>query len=108
MVLTQNWDGYNKNHFLVFDGEGSKKWFAVPWDLDRTFGDHWNWSFSEASLPAFLGTSQSPGITGWNRLEDRFFDNPVLRRRFLNRLSELLEKEFTTTKLFPIVDRLQA
>ena len=104
-VLTQNWDGFNKNHFLVYDGGGSKKWFAVPWDLDRTFGDHWNWSFDSAELPVLLGTQQMPGITGWNRLANRFFSEPTLRSQFLNRLEELLQKEFTPQKLFPILDR---
>ena len=85
-VLTQNWDGFNKNHYLVHDGNGSKKWFVVPWDLDRTFGDHWNWSFDRADLPVLLGTQQLPGITGWNRMANRFFSEPALRSRFLNRL----------------------
>ncbi len=107
-TLTQNWDGFNKNHFLVYDGRGSQKWFAVPWDLDRTLGDHWGGSFDEAHLPVLLGTRQLPGVTGWNRLQDRFFSDPTLRSRFLNRLAELLEKEFTAEKLFPILDRLES
>src|SRR5439155_1614791 len=64
-TLIQNWDGYNKNHLMVYDGRGLKKWFAVPWDLDRTFGHHWNWSFDRADLPVLLGTQQLPGVTGW-------------------------------------------
>jgi len=107
-TLIQNWDGYNKNHFMVYDGRGSKKWFAVPWDLDRTFGDHWNWSFDRADLPVLLGTQQLPGVTGWNRIEDRFFRDPTLRVRFLDRLQELLQKEFTAEKLFPVLDRFEA
>jgi spore coat protein H len=107
-TLTQNWDGYNKNHFIVYDGKGSKKWFAVPWDLDRTLGDHWDWSFSKADLPILLGTRQMPGVTGWNRMADRFFSHPALRAQFLDRLEELLQKEFTTEKLFPVIDRLEA
>ncbi len=106
-VLCQNWDAFNKNHFLLYDGKGSKKWFVIPWDLDRTFGDHWNWSFTEARLPALLGTREAPGITGWNRLQDRFLSDPSLRGQFLDRLEELLEHEFTTEKLFPILDRLE-
>ena len=107
-VLVQNWDGFNKNHFLVHDNEGSGKWFVLPWDLDRTFGDHWNWSFAEARLSPFLGVRTQPGVTGWNRLQDRFFSHPTLRGRFLDRLSELLEKEFTPARLFPVVDKLYA
>jgi len=49
-----------------------------------------------------------PGTTGWNRLADRFFSEPALRSRFLKRLGELLEKEFTSEKLFPIIDQLEA
>jgi spore coat protein H len=106
-VLIQNWDGFNKNHYLVYDGEGSGKWRVIPWDLDRTFGDHWQMRFDEAQLPVMLGTRASPGVTGWNRLEDRFFSEPALRLRFLNRLSELLEQEFTPAKLFPVLDNLE-
>jgi spore coat protein H len=107
-TLVQNWDAYNKNHFIVYDGRGSKKWFVVPWDLDRTLGDHWNWSFDRTDLPILLGTRQLPGVTGWNRIEDRFFSDPTLRSRFLDRLSELLDKEFTAEKLFPTLDQLEA
>ena len=107
-VLLQNWDGFNKNHYLVYDGHGSRKWFVVPWDLDRTLGDHWSWSFSETRLPLLLGTRQSPGITGWNRMQERFFSDPTLRTRFFKRLAELLETEFTPEKLFPFLDRLES
>jgi spore coat protein H len=107
-TLIQHWDGYNKNHFLIYDGNGSHKWFVVPWDLDRTMGDHWDWSFDEANLPILLGTRQKPGVTGWNRLQDRFFSDATLRAKFADRLQELLEKEFTKEKLFPIVDQLEA
>ncbi|HEY2951414.1 MAG TPA: CotH kinase family protein [Verrucomicrobiae bacterium] len=107
-VLVQHWDCFNKNHFLVHDRRGSGKWFPVPWDLDRTFGDHWNNSFDRADLTILLGTRKWPGITGWNRLEDRFLSEPTLRARFLDRLADLLEKEFTTAKLFPILDRLES
>jgi spore coat protein H len=107
-VLLQNWDGYNKNHYLVYDGHGSQKWFVVPWDLDRTLGDFWNFSFEETRLPVQLGTRQAPGITGWNRMADRFFSDPTLRARFFDRLAELLEKEFTSEKLVPFLDRLES
>jgi spore coat protein H len=107
-VLIQHWDGFNKNHFLVCDSGGSGKWIVVPWDLDRTFGDHWNWSFDEAELPTLLGTQPLRGVTGWNRLQDRFFREPTLKARFLDRLDELLKTEFTEEKLFPLVDRLAA
>lgn len=107
-ALTQNWDGFNKNHFLVYDGQGAHKWFVIPWDLDRTLGDHWDWSFTQAQLPPWLGTSGAPGITGWNRLQDCFFRDPLLRARLAERLAALLSNEFTPEKLFPILDKLEA
>jgi len=94
-ALIQHWDGFNKNHFLVHDTRGSQKWMVIPWDLDRTFGDHWNGSFSETRLPLLLGTRNLPGVTGWNRLEDKFCREPALRARLLDRLAALLDKEFT-------------
>ena len=75
---------------------------------DDAFGDHWQMRFDVARLPILLGTEAAPGVTGWNRLEDRFFSQPALRAKFLDRLSEVLEKEFTTEKLFPVLDQLEA
>jgi len=106
-VLVQHWDGFNKNHYLVHE-RGVGRWFVIPWDLDRTLGDHWEGGFDTANLPILLGTRRLPSVTGWNRLQDRFFSEPVLRARFLNRLGELLENEFTTEKLFPILDRFES
>jgi spore coat protein H len=107
-TLCQNWDGYNKNHFLVFDSMGSKKWSLLPWDLDRALGDHWDWSFGRADLPIALGTHAVPGVTGWNHLMDRFFSHPELRKRLADRIQQLLETEFTIEKLGPVIDQMQA
>ncbi|MBI1841085.1 MAG: CotH kinase family protein [Verrucomicrobia bacterium] len=103
-VLTQHWDGLNKNHYLVYDERHSAKWSVIPWDLDRTFGDHWNQTFGRANVPILLGTHAYRGPTGWNRLEEQFFSEEALRDRFFTRLRELLESEFTTEKLFPLID----
>jgi spore coat protein H len=107
-VLIQHWDGFNKNHFLVYDRHRSEKWFVVPWDLDRTFGDHWHSSSDTARLPILLGTRRAPGVTGWNRLQDRFFSEPTLRAQFMDRLERLLDEEFTAEKLFPVLDRFES
>jgi len=107
-ALVQNWDCFNKNHFMLRDTLGSKKWLMVPWDLDRTFGDHWHGHFDEAQLPLRIGTSALPGPTGWNRLYDKFFNEPALRARFLDRLETVLQKEFTREKLFPILDQWES
>ncbi|MDA1275002.1 MAG: CotH kinase family protein [Verrucomicrobia bacterium] len=106
-TLCQNWDGYNKNHFIGVDRENSGKWFAIPWDLDRTLGDHWNGHFDETRLPLLLGIRDLPGVTGWNRMADRFFSDPHLRKLYKERLNELLESVFTEANLYPIVESLR-
>ena len=91
-TVCQNWDGYNKNHFLVYDKAGSKKWSVLPWDLDRALGDHWDWSFGRANLPIDLGTEQRPAVTSAsNKLMDRFFSNAELRKRLADRIQQLLD-----------------
>jgi spore coat protein H len=107
-VLVQHWDGFNKNHFLVQDVRGSQKWLVIPWDLDRTFGDHWRGDFDRADLSIRLGTRQLPGVTGWNRLQDQLWNEPALRKRLLDRLELLLRTEFTTEKLFPLLDQYES
>ena len=37
---------------------------------------------------------------------DRFFSHKDLRAKLADRLEELIEKEFTPEKLFPVIDRL--
>ena len=107
-VLVQNWDCPNKNHFLIFDGRGSQKWLVAPWDVDRTFGDHWHQYFTETRLPILLGTRLTPSTTGWNRMAERFLSEPALRGRFVDRLAALLKKEFTPEELFPVLDRWES
>ncbi len=107
-ALVQHWDGYTKNHFLVFDGKGTRKWCVLPWDLDRTLGDHWEERFDVANLPLLLGTRREPSIIGWNRLQDRFLGVPALRAKFKAHLARMLATEFTPEKLFPQLDRLES
>lgn len=43
-TLCQNWDGFNKNHFIGFDTDHSGRFFALPWDLDRNkWGGERDW-----------------------------------------------------------------
>ncbi len=106
-TLVQHWDCFNKNHYMAYNPK-TKKWFAVPWDLDRTFGDHWHGGFTQAQLPILQGTHTLPGPTGWNRMEDRFFSSPALKASFMKRLGEVLEQDFTSEKLFPLIDSMAA
>ena len=107
-ALVQNWDCSAKNHYMAFDGGGSGKWFVIPWDLDRTCGDHWRGRFAYYEAPIREGTQQLPGRDGWNRVTEVFFSEASLRERFAVRLGELLATEFTASKLFPMLDRLKS
>jgi len=107
-VLVQNWDWFTKNHFVIHDVAGSSKWLAVPWDLDRTLGDHWSGPFDAANVPLRLGTSAQPGNIGWNKVFNAFYNEPTLRQRLLERLEVLLQTEFTKGKLFPVLDRWES
>lgn len=105
-TLCQNWDGFNKNHFIGFDTANTGRAFALPWDLDRTLGDYWDWSFDYYSVPLFLGAAHQPGVTGWNRMADRLFDTPSLRARYIQRLKQLLDTVFTEELLFSEINAL--
>jgi len=107
-ALVQNWDWFSKNHFLVHDVAGSKKWLTVPWDLDRTLGDHWRGRFDVANVPLRLGTRAKPATIGWNKVYEAFLHEPALRNRLLDRIEALLQTEFTKEKLFPMIDRWES
>jgi hypothetical protein len=104
LAVTQNWDAYNKNHFIGHDEAGI--WFMGPWDLDRTLGDHWDGRFNCYDLGILLGTSAQPGVTGWNRMMNRFLAQPDLLALYHGRLRDVCLVAFTESALFPRIDAL--
>ncbi|MEZ5301251.1 MAG: CotH kinase family protein [Verrucomicrobiales bacterium] len=38
IVVSQNIDASDKNHYVYRDSEGTGEWHMTPWDLDLTFG----------------------------------------------------------------------
>ena len=101
----QNWDAFNKNHFMVFDEAGSGKWEMAPWDCDRVLGDMWGADgYGEYKLTPFLGRRHDPGTTGWNRVIDRFFAVEEFRTEFLRQLGEALATDFTEERWLPRID----
>ncbi|HUF63856.1 MAG TPA: CotH kinase family protein [Verrucomicrobiales bacterium] len=58
IVLSQNIDASDKNHYLYRDTNGTGAWHMTPWDLDLTFGpDALNTDYIDAD------ENQSPGAT---------------------------------------------
>ncbi|MBN1421688.1 MAG: CotH kinase family protein [Planctomycetes bacterium] len=105
-ALTMNWDAYNKNHFVLFDRDGSGRWELAPWDLDRTLGDHWDGRFTAYDLHPLLGDRERPGVTGWSRFYERVLEVDALEERILRRIGELIETEFTEASLYPAIDEI--
>ena len=91
-MITQNWDGFSKNHYIGFEEGDPFRWFFLPWDLDRTLGDHWRGHFAETRLPLWLGTQAMPGVTGWNRVFEVVLQDPIVRREVRERLRIVLRE----------------
>ena len=89
-----NWDSFNKNHFIGHDRSGTGKWHMGPWDLDRTLGDSCSGPFDAFDQDIHLGRSRDPGCTGWNRVYQRFFEEPELVSMYYERLLTFLLDEF--------------
>jgi spore coat protein CotH len=43
-AVLQHWDSFSKNHFIAKEST-TNHWMIIPWDLDRTLGDHWYGGF---------------------------------------------------------------
>jgi spore coat protein CotH/photosystem II stability/assembly factor-like uncharacterized protein len=108
-ALTSDGDTYNKNYYLYHDSV-LNKWLIIPWDYDLTFGRN-----GDFNLPYPLDLLNDnftywypPNTTGPdNPLKSKFFQNPILRARFNQKLDSLLRYEFTETKLYPYIDSLK-
>ncbi|HBP21998.1 MAG TPA: hypothetical protein DEA08_29965 [Planctomycetes bacterium] len=100
-VFIEHWDSLIKNYYWCLDREGTGKWSVIPWDLDRTWGDHFE-QMGYNSDPILHGT-KAEQIGGnrnwWNRLRDRFLSVPRYRDRLHTRLSELLRAELEPSRL---------
>ena len=114
-MCIQNWDGFFNNHFAYHDLAGTGKWEIYPWDEDKTWGDYDGASprYDWYSMPLTFGMNgDRGGGGGWWRgpgeLSGPLLANPEFRQRFLARLRELCETDFTAEKLFPFIDALGA
>jgi len=108
-ALTSSGDTYNKNYYLYHDSV-LNKWLIIPWDYDLTFGRN-----GDFNLPYPLDLLNDnftywypPNTTGPdNALKSKFFQNPILRARFNQKIDSLLRYEFTEAKMYPYIDSLK-
>jgi hypothetical protein len=66
---SEPWDDVFHNYFLYRNAAG--KWSFVAWDLDREFGENFNWN---AQKSFFIGERADPDNRSgyWNRIKDAF------------------------------------
>ncbi len=120
----QNWDGYFNNHFVHRSSGENGKWEIIPWDEDKTWGDHdgANARYDWYGMPLTYGKIGDPqpagprfggmfgGGTTWWR-PGGWFSGPLLahpefEKRYRARLREFLDKEFTEERFGPVIDDL--
>ncbi len=123
-LLLSHWDGFFNNYFLYYDEGGRGKWSLYPWDQDSTwaqrggFGDDLhrmplNYGAADAR-PAGGGFSRGFGGRGgqpWWRDGDSI-SKPVLanaefRRRYHQRVKELLDTVFTEQVFGPKLEKMR-
>jgi hypothetical protein len=80
----------------------------TPWDVDRVLGDHWSGPFDYYTLSAYLGRQADPGVTGWNRVMDRFLAVTEYREEYMRRLKRALQTQFLESRWWPRIDALSA
>lgn len=123
----QNWDGYFNNYFTYHAPGPDGRWELFPWDLDKTWGDY------DGASPAYdwYGLPLTFGMTGdreparwfasrrhlWGSVEwwrppgwfsGPLLANPQFRARYLRRVHELCQTEFTEARFGPVIQHLEA
>lgn len=100
-VFISHWDSLIKNYYWVRDQEGTGKWTVIPWDLDRTWGDHFEGDGANSD-PILLGT-EARMIAGnrkwWNRLRDKFLSVPSFCDMLHNRIEALMRGPLESGRL---------
>lgn len=113
MQLTSDYDGLWKNNVLKYD-KRSKQFFKVPWDLDLTWGSHWDesnelyveYNMSLASKLVLKSGNKNGDIPTY--LEQRLWENNVgdFRRKVTEKWKELRNGFLETESFVAYSDQL--
>jgi len=104
-ILIGHWDNYyyNKNNFYLYYVPQFNRWEYFPYDMDNTFGIHWNvcpdvddrdihdWGSNNAEAP----------------LTNKLLAIPEFRADFEGYVEQFLGSVFNSTHLFPRLDSLR-
>ena len=122
VVITQNIDASDKNHFLYRDTRGSGEWFMTPWDLDLTFGpDALNTDLIMAdgddagnrkAINPLLGSRQVElGAGKHNDYLDRLMVDSRTKAMFFRRIRTLTDRylasDYFTNRLDELVELME-
>jgi spore coat protein H len=124
-MCIQNWDGFFNNYYAYHDPRPGGKWQIVPWDEDKTWGDHdgaspaYDWYEMPLTYgmkgdrpphPTWFGMWPVGGAEWWRppgHFSGPLLANPQFRQRFLARLRELCETVFTAEAFGPTITALE-
>lgn len=123
--LVRNGDHVRKNYYFSRQkgAGGQHRWEFWPWDLDMSFGCHWDdeaennycddlqqaTSWNKGVVDSGI-TAGYPNTSGgfYNILIHRFFADPALKAKVAAAMCSLLTSQAWTTKLPKLIDGLEA
>ena len=107
-VATSNWDSYLQNgrNFYLYQDPESKKYNWIPWDYNFALGG----TFSDDIIG---GGGPTPPLNYFpvdmsnseRVLISRLLNIPSFKERYYRDFCQLLENNFTTDRLFPLIDQ---
>ncbi|MGE0708516.1 MAG: CotH kinase family protein [Planctomycetota bacterium] len=110
-ALIHHWDSVDRNFYWCLD-RATGRWFVIPWDLDRSWGDHFRGRWRYARAPLDLGTSARPirprGREAWSRLRDAALAQEELRAALEAKVAALLATELAPAGVAARAERLLA
>ncbi len=125
-MCIQNWDGFFNNYFVYREPGADGRWGIIPWDEDKTWGDHdgANASYDWYTMPLTMGMGGDHPRGGGDDSRGLGFDpgtwwrppgvfsgpllaNPEFRRRFKARLREICNTIFTEESMEAPISRLE-
>ncbi|MBI5385139.1 MAG: immunoglobulin domain-containing protein [Verrucomicrobia bacterium] len=90
-AINSDHDCCHKNHYLYRDSEGTGEWFALPWDVDLSFGHVWT-SANGNYFDDTIYTNVAPYIGGNQSLFGVLYNDPVLKSMITRRVRTLADE----------------
>lgn len=94
-MLTCDWDGYvqNRNNYRVYHDPATGRFVFMPHGMDQMF-----WDVNYAITPGVSSDGRGRGRGGFRRsglVSNRLFEIPEFQGQYVERMGQLLKKEFT-------------